>query len=43
MANPLPEKQIRDADEARSDSPVEEPLLKDHFVHALGQLERLHR
>ena len=42
---PTPENQNQDrgAEESRDDSTVEKTLLKNHFVRALGQLERLHR
>jgi DNA-binding MarR family transcriptional regulator len=38
---PTPENQK--PDESSDDSTVEKTLLKNHFVRALGQLERLHR
>ncbi|MGE4252193.1 MAG: MarR family winged helix-turn-helix transcriptional regulator [Parvibaculaceae bacterium] len=40
---PTPETQNQDTGASGDDSTVEKTLLKNHFVRALGQLERLHR
>src|SRR5262245_34118988 len=40
---PIPEDQNQGTEESGDDSAVEKTLLKNHFVRALGQLERLHR
>ena len=40
---PTPDPQKQDSTAPGDDSTVEKTLLKNHFVRALGQLERLHR
>ena len=42
-AKPTPENQDQSAGASGDNSTVEKTLLKNHFVRALGQLERLHR
>ena len=40
---PTSENQAENTQGSSDDSPVEGTLLKNHFVRALAQLERLHR
>ncbi len=42
-AKPIPETQNQSTPESLGDSTIEKTLLKNHFVRALAQLERLHR